>query len=742
MKVLRAAICIFLFTNAIHSIAQNTATIPGDFPSFIVPGHEKEMETMRQLYWHHYPGAGPKATLWDEWLTSPSLWPAVETNNMSESFREQWRATLTGRIMDKDGYVATHQHQSIAHQLGWPFPFWAQGTGGWGWHFALPGMDRAWTGTDPKTQEGWSIENGADNGIANDAWNVSASAPHLLLAPPPMKIDTLQSPFLQLRWRAKGIANAQPYVEWTREDAPEFSPDRRYYFDPVESESVVFTMIPVYKHPEWKGAVMGMRLQFNNGQPSGEVGIQGFFTQYDTRHTINNANFVRGCAKYFGWTHDYRFLREQIDRMRVAIRYVMEEFKAKETGLVICPWVGHDGRSGIVYDAEGKKTLRSGFGVGNNYWDLMPMGHKDAYATIQYYDAVNALADVEQSIANHPEWGVHGGALAFTPDELKQHAQFVRDAFNKTFWNSETRRFACSIDIDDVLWDYGFTFLNAEAIYFGIASPEYAEQIEAWMCGDRMVEGDTSQGADIYHWRFGPRSTTKRNVDYYLWAWSNPESIVFGNQVQDGGAVMGFAFHDLMARLAVRGPDSVVERLDALVKWFDEVQAVGGYRKYYDGTRDGTMQGAGIAGGLGLDNEFFESVMTPQIMSEGFMGIRATPEYLVVAPKLPAAWPEFTITNVRYREAVFDIRAARDGIELTVQRLIGLPDSLYCVEVPYKGVGLETISRDPAKPISEEARQALQVIGNESENKAYPNRSVLTFPPRPGTTVHIKISPA
>ena len=34
-----------------------------------------------------------------------------------------------------------------------------------------------------------------------------------------------------------------------------------------------------------------------------------------------------------------------------------------------------------------------------------------------------------------------------------------------------------------------------------------------------MVEGDTSTGPDIYHWRFGPRATTRRNLDYYFWGW-------------------------------------------------------------------------------------------------------------------------------------------------------------------------------------------------------------------------------
>ena len=44
------------------------ASPPDDFPRFQVPGHEQEMATLRELFWLHYPGAGPKATLWDEWL--------------------------------------------------------------------------------------------------------------------------------------------------------------------------------------------------------------------------------------------------------------------------------------------------------------------------------------------------------------------------------------------------------------------------------------------------------------------------------------------------------------------------------------------------------------------------------------------------------------------------------------------------------------------------------------------------
>src|SRR5207253_9157850 len=133
-----------------------------------------------------------------------------------------------------------------------------------------------------------------------------------------------------------------------------------------------------------------------------------------------------------------------------------------------------------------------------------------------------------------------------------------------------------TLDLDGNMHDYGFTFLNNEAIYYGFASESQAKSIRDWLSGKRVVEGDTSQGADIYHWRFGPRSTTLRNLDYYFWGWSAPESIPFGNQVQDGGAVLGWSYHDLMATVSTQGPDAAAARIAEIVKWFDETQAAGG----------------------------------------------------------------------------------------------------------------------------------------------------------------------
>ncbi|MBI4556739.1 MAG: hypothetical protein HY706_04085 [Candidatus Hydrogenedentes bacterium] len=674
------------------------------------------------MFWLHYQGSGPKATLWDEWLSSPTLWPALEKDNAMQYFREQWNSVLGARGMDPEGYVATHQHGSIAHQLGWPFPFWKHGgENTWGWHFSLQNVPEGWHGTEEKTREGWGLFNGTDEGIHDLAWNFKLSSPGTTVTTPTMRLDVLQSPFLQLRWRASGLGKIQPYVDWTTTAEPTFTADKRFYFEPIESANVVYTMIPMHRHPKWTGQVTQLRIHFNNPQPAGVVGIQAFFAQYDTRHNINQQNFVRGCARYFFWTRDLNFLRREINRMRTAIRYVMTEFDALKENVVVTRYVGHCGRSGLKWNPDGTKTLRHGVGIGNNYWDLLPMGYKDAYATIHYYDALKHMAAVERAIVEHPEWNVPGGVLALDADQLEKHAAQVKRTGNRLFWNRETKRFVTGVDVDGAIHDYGFTFINLEAIFYDFADKKHANDIMSWICGERMVEGDTSQGADIYHWRFGPRSTTKRNIEYYGWFWSGPENIPWGGQVQDGGAVLGFSYHDLMARLKARGPENAAARLAEITKWFDEVTAAGGYRKYYDGSREGTMQGGGTAGGLGLDMEFFESILVPQVIIDGFLGFRPMAEGFSLEPKLPHDWQELKVNRIRLHEAVLTVRVAADAIDVQFDKFMQSDMEPWTVQLPE---GPWRLSFTP-ESVSFDGRG--QVVPSMVANWLSPDRVQVTF---------------
>src|SRR5215468_3984517 len=156
---------LFLFS-LLHLLAITgfCAPIPGDFPTFTVPGHEKEMASLRALYWKHYEPAGPLIPLWDEWMSSATLWPALGSGPELEKMRRRWATALSGRILNAEGYVLTEQHDGPAHAEGWPFPRWMD-VGGIGWHFrgtGIPGYDAPIV-----TPANWEVQ-GGNSGDVNE----------------------------------------------------------------------------------------------------------------------------------------------------------------------------------------------------------------------------------------------------------------------------------------------------------------------------------------------------------------------------------------------------------------------------------------------------------------------------------------------------------------------------------------------------------------------------------------------
>jgi hypothetical protein len=655
--VARAAAAIIVsLLGALASIAAP----PDDFPRFIVPGHEAEMESLRNLFWLHYANAGPRITLWDEWLANSTLWPARGTGAELDAMRERWSQALSARVIDAEGYVLSQQHDGPAHAEGWPFPTWMQADGiGWQFHpIGIPGYD-----APPATTKNWVLQHAKDDGIDERGWRVELIEPQATLQTPSFAVNARVAPWLRLNWWASGLTDAKCYVEWSTKDDPKFSSKRRIYFSPPPNAAFANVaetrmMIPAYRDPAWKGVITGLRIGFGNTGPT-QVTIKSFHTSSDTRHNVNNLSYIRACCDYFLWSDDVEFLRTNAEKIRTAFRFVEREFQTRERKCIYTTWPGHEGRSGVVWD-NGKKRIIRGQGIGSNYWDLLPFGGEDALATVYYYNTLQKLADLETQISKHPDWKVPSGG-AYDPADLRQHAEEVKTFYSKRFWNDQTGRFG-TVDLDGRMHDYGFTFLNNEAVAFDIASPAQAQSIQSWMSGARNVAGDTSTGSDIYHWRFGPRSTTRRNIDYYFWGWSDPVSVPWGTQVQDGGAVLGFTYYDLMARLKTAGADAVAPRLKAIADWFDDTQREGGYRAYYnkDATR-GSLQGGGTAGGLGLDREFAESVMATQVMLYGVLGLRPTVDGFAISPKLPSDWRELTITRIHLHDQVLDITATREG---------------------------------------------------------------------------------
>jgi len=675
----RTVIVAFLYLVTGSSLqAQELPPPPEGFTRVEIPSAPEAADVMNAYLWRHFHlrgGNGP--TLFNkEYVTLSDLWLANAPERGSGlPIQDVHRRDLLAIEVGDDGYVNTHQHFSHAHDLGWPFPLWTQAafdrrdvkgiTAGWqfqheadltGWSGdylrGVPEM-ALWFGE--AAVSAWSLEGATSKGIIERAWEfASEGAAAVLTTPADAPIDALNAPFLQLRWTWSEAApgHALPYLEWQREGDGDWSESRRVYLYSEKthlSNAYFHSILTMHTHPEWQGKIARMRIVFPEGART--YRIDSFFTAYDTRHTINNPILILASYNYFAWTRDLAFLKEQMPKLRIALRYMQTALGGLEFNRIRNTWPGHEGLAGWFVREDGVKIARPGHGIGNNYWDLMPFGWDDFYSTMQYYAALQKMAELEEAVAANPGWNIAGGALALDAVELRAHAEAVKTTANELFWNEETGRYYASIDRDGTAYDYGYTFLNLEAIWYGIVPDDRARTILAWLDGERVVAGDTSTGDDIYHWRFGPRATTKRNVEWYGQGWSCPECIEWGHQIQDGGAVLGFAFYDLWARLKVLGPDNAWARLQEIIAWEQEVHAAGGYRAYYEGgARGTTLQGCGTPGGLGIDCEFYESSLLPAILVYGFLGIAPTPGGVLEAkPALPTGMSDFAISPVRFQ---------------------------------------------------------------------------------------------
>lgn len=65
-----------------------------------------------------------------------------------------------------------------------------------------------------------------------------------------------------------------------------------------------------------------------------------------------------------------------------------------------------------------------------------------------------------------------------------------------------------------------------------------------------------------------------------------------------------------------------------------------------------------------MDNEFFESVLVPQVMLFGFLGFQPTADGFRVDPHLPSDWPELTIDRIRWQDCTMRIRASKQAVDI------------------------------------------------------------------------------
>lgn len=379
-----------------------------------------------------------------------------------------------------------------------------------------------------------------------------------------------------------------------------------------------------------------------NAYPQDEQGLMGvapgsFYHLDHSKHYVTPAIFISGMAHWHLMHRNPAFLQTKdketgatlLEKMRKAMRYQLEAM---------------DGKSGVltIHDPKHDGTAS---GLGGNYWDGWRFGYQSAYANMLFYQSLEWMARLEESLGNREQAG-----------EYRALRPLVKRRYNELFWVEATGRFTGCIAKDGTVQDYGFTFVNLEAIACGIATEEHAERILQWLDGERIVAGDTSTGADIYYWKVAPRANTlaaeARNPSFWDdWTMKvGPGTIgEYGGQIQNGGHIFYVSYYDLVSRLKTHGIGGAMKRMQVILDEFHKDHL---HRK--------PSNKFGVTHVEGILREFPESGLVPLFLVTGILGIEPVADGLLVAPSLPDGWGHASVNEYRFAGKTYRIRAVRN----------------------------------------------------------------------------------
>jgi hypothetical protein len=350
--------------------------------------------------------------------------------------------------------------------------------------------------------------------------------------------------------------------------------------------------------------------------------------KYDVRHFTTNAGFILGCWRYYCWTRDLDFVRENRARLRAAMRFQLEHLQGSN-GLLVLPGRDHDGTTHAVPD---------------NYWDDLPFGYKSAYENIYFYASLEAMAQMLQALGDTGE-----------ARRLRDLRQRVRRRYNEEFWGESAGRYIGCIDRLGQRHDYGFTYVNMEALAYGLGSREQARRIYRWM----ETEPTRSGKADTYTaYRFAPRvNTLDCSGWWYLEGKAEIPSQPWGKHCENGGAILYTSHYDIVARAKLLGADNAYRRLREILARYQEPDRLCGGSPLYHGEINGWE--------VGTDVPFPESGLAPAAFLYAFLGIEAHSDGLHIRPNLPSALSYAGVRNLKYRGLRMDVRVTRSAVEVT-----------------------------------------------------------------------------
>lgn len=322
-----------------------------------------------------------------------------------------------------------------------------------------------------------------------------------------------------------------------------------------------------------------------------------------------------------------------LEKVEMAMEYMLEVELGRKEGLLVITDPEHDGTAS---------------GGPSNYWDnLTVFGYKSAYENALFYRSLYCMADIYRAAGKEDK-----------AKECEQIAVRVKENYNKLFWDEEKGRYIASVDVNGHRNDFGITFVNFMAIEYGLSDKAKAEKIYEWLDGKRIIEGETSTGADIYKFGHSARSNTIAFESEYPYPWfsvNNAISIapggsaVYGTHLENGGPIFYTSYFDLMSRLDMLGSENALGRFNGIMTEFHK-----------DTLRRKPVNSVGANWVEGIIGPFPESGLVPTFIVRGFMGINAEADGLHIEPNIPAEWKSASVNEVAYNKQTYRVETGGD----------------------------------------------------------------------------------
>lgn len=348
--------------------------------------------------------------------------------------------------------------------------------------------------------------------------------------------------------------------------------------------------------------------------------------------------YINALHEIYAWSKDQAYLEGMLPKAERVMSYLLDVMKGGE-GVAVLPGTANRG----MPDSDP-----------STYMDQIKSGHQDAWINADFYSALQHMAELEAAAGDAAKGNFY-----------KQLAAAFPAKYEAAFWSDTAKRYGGWRDAEGKLHDYGYSYVNLEALARGLGDEEKAQRIFAWLSSPASptVAGAHTGSTDPYQYDFAARANTLP-IDLGYWdGWSDPPAPEgkkkYGSIIQDGGSALWFAYYDMMARLRYQDADAAMERYEGMLVRMGQDSHALTYNpskgRYYNDFNEDLVE-------VGTNDPFPESGIAVLPFMEGFLGISANGSGMSVKPNMPSGLEFGEVRNIDYAGKNLSVSVTRAAI--------------------------------------------------------------------------------